>query len=110
MENRNNVIAIEQGTASSKLPFWGFSYPHQVVSDPEMDFDEKRAVLAAWASDVHVVEALPTLRHLPGTPSPVTFSSIMAAMARLDRIMEAGDPQPPTLLAGSRRSALDVAA
>jgi len=60
-----------------------------------MDLDVKRAILAAWASDVHAVESLPTLRHLPGTPFPVTFSAIMNARLQLDRIANTDD-EPPT--------------
>jgi hypothetical protein len=110
MENRDNVIAIEQGAASLGRPFWAFSYPHQVVSNPNMGLEEKRAILAAWASDVHAVECLPTMRHLPGTPFPVTFSSIMNAMAQLDRIMDDDDPQPPKRPAASQRISMDTAA
>jgi len=113
MENRNNVIAIAQGAANLGRSFWIFSYPHQLVSDPNRDPEEKRAILATWASDVHAVESLPTLRHLPGTPYPVTFSSIMDAMARLDRMAgdtEGDDPQPPKAPAASKRTALNTAA
>lgn len=95
MENRNDVIAIEQGAAESSRPFWRFSYPHQVVTDPKLDLDEKRAILAAWASDEHAVESFPTLRHLPGTPFPVTFSSIMDARIALDKVSGANDDDPP---------------
>ena len=75
-----------QGATGLACPVWSFSYPHQVVSDPNMDFDDKRANLAAWASDVHAVETLTTLRQLPGTPFPVTFSAIIDARARLERL------------------------
>ena len=85
MENRDNVVSIAQRACELGRIFWRFSYPHQVVSEPDMSVEEKRAILAAWASDVHAVESFPTLRHLPGTPNPVTFSSIMDARAQLDR-------------------------
>jgi hypothetical protein len=83
---------------SLEREFWSFSYPHQVVSEPNMTVEEKRAILAAWASDEHAVESFPLLRHLPGTPHPVTFSSVMDARLQLDRaIATAGDdpPRPP---------------
>lgn len=95
MENRDNVISIGQGASNLNRAFWSFSYPHQVVSDANMDLDEKRAILSAWASDVHAVESLPTLRHLPGTPFPVTFSSIMDARIALDRLSGVNDDDPP---------------
>ena len=112
MEHRNNVISIGQGAANLGRTFWTFSYPHQVVTDPKMGIDEKRAILAAWASDEHAVESFPTLRHLPGTPFPVTFSSIMDAMTRLDRMgsdREDDDP-PPTAPAALRVTTLNAAA
>ena len=93
MENSSNVISIGQAAASLNRPFW--SYPHQVVSDTHMGLDEKRAILSAWASDVHAVESLPTLRHLPGTPFPVTFSSIMDARIALDKMSGVNDDDPP---------------
>lgn len=98
MENSDNVISIGRGAANVGRTSWNFSYPHQVVSDPNMDLDEKRAILAAWASDEHAVVSVPTLRHLPGTPFPVTFSSIMDARARLDRLTSLGDDDHPTPL------------
>ena len=111
MENRDNVISFEQGYAKRNRPFWKFSYPHQLITDATLDLEEKRAILAAWASDEHSVESLPTLRHLPGTPFPVTFSSIMGAMMALDRMCgrNGDDPQPPKAPAASRRAALSAA-
>ena|ERR1051326_2110780 len=96
MENSNIPIAIEQGGANPERPFSSFRYPHQVLSAPNMDLGEKKAILAAWASDVNAVESLPTLRHLPGTPFAVTLSSIMDALAQLDRNENSDDdPKPP---------------
>ncbi len=86
MGNNANVISMGQGAANLKRSFWSFNYPHQVVSDENLNLEEKRAILSAWASDKHTVESLPTLRHLPGTPFPVTFSSIMAARVALDKM------------------------
>jgi hypothetical protein len=95
MANSNNVVSIGRGAAKLRRLFWSFSDPHQIVSDPNMGLDEKRAILAAWASDVHAIESLPTLRHLPGTPFPVAFSAIMDARARLDKVANAHDDEPP---------------
>jgi hypothetical protein len=96
MENRDNVIAIGQGAADLGRTFWSFQYPHQVLSDQYLSLEEKRAILAAWASDVHAVESFPTLRHLPGTPFPVTFSSIMDARIALDKMSGVNDDDPPS--------------
>ena len=103
MENSNNVVSIGQGAANLGRLFWSFNYPHQVVSDPNMGLDEKRAILASWASDEHAVESFPTLRQLPGTPFPVTFSSIMDARLRLDRLVGSNDDDRPLPPAPAKR-------
>jgi hypothetical protein len=112
METRDNVISIGQAAASLNRPFWKFSYPHQLLTDATLNLDDKRAILAAWASDEHAVESLPTLRHLPGTPFPVTFSSIMDARIALDNMsgVNDDDPRPPPMPTAARRPALTAAA
>jgi hypothetical protein len=84
--------------------FWGFRYPHQVLQDPNMSVEEKRSILAAWASDVHAVESMPMMRHLPGTPYPVTLSSVMDARLRLDREIEMEHDGIPWLAPQGRSS------
>lgn len=92
----DNVILARRGAGKPGHPCRSFRYPHQVVSDPDLEMDEKRAILAAWASDEHAVESMPTLRYLPGTPAAVTFASIMDARALLDRMANAAnDDDPP---------------
>jgi hypothetical protein len=100
MEN-DSVIALDCEAGKRMRRLWRFRYPHEVVCDPDLDWHEKRAILAAWASDEHAVESMPTLRHLPGTPAPVTFSAIMDARAQLDRLGDAAnddDPPPPPVM------------
>lgn len=96
MENRDNVISIGKGAADLGRTFWSFQYPHQVVSDRNLSLEEKRAILAAWSSDVHAVESFPTLRHLPGTPFPVTISSITDARLHLEGFCSSTDDDPVT--------------
>ncbi len=103
MENNGNVISIGQGAANLRRSFWSFNYPHQVVSDANLDLEEKRAILSAWASDEHTVDSLPTLRHLPGTPFPVTFTSIMAARIALDKMAGAEGEDPCSLPNATKR-------
>jgi hypothetical protein len=101
--NSSNVIPIGQGAVKLGRSFWSFRYPHEVVQDPSLGAEHKRAILAAWASDAHAVESFPTLRHLPGTPFPVTFSAVMDARLQLDRADGADDnddeppPAPPRI-------------
>jgi len=102
MENRDNVVFMGQYAANR--PFWSFRYPHEVVRDSSLSLEDKRAILAAWASDANTVDSFPTLRHLPGTPCPVTFSSIMDARANLDRLAGFDDDEPPLPPAASGRA------
>lgn len=66
-------------------PAVGFAHPRDVLKDPLLDRDEKRAVLSSWASDASAVQDQPTLRWLLGTPEPVPLEDIREALGRLDR-------------------------
>lgn len=63
-------------------PAQAFDHPSQVVADPDLTLNEKRAILASWASDACAIEASPELRLGPRTP--VRFDDIMDALKRLD--------------------------
>ena len=54
-----------------------------VVADPDLTVQEKRAILASWASDACAVEASPDLRRSPSAPI-VRFDDVMNALKRLD--------------------------
>src|SRR6186713_1237937 len=64
-------------------PAQAFEHPDEVVNDPDLTLNEKRAILASWASDACAVEAAPDLRQPTGS-SPVRFDEIMDALKRLD--------------------------
>ena len=64
-------------------PAGAFRTPMDVVNDPDMTVQEKRAILASWASDACAVEAAPDLRRPPSAPV-VRFDDIMDALKRLD--------------------------
>jgi hypothetical protein len=55
------------------------------VRAPSLSVDDKRAILAAWASDFYAVESKPALRQLPGMPEPVSIDEVQAALNELDR-------------------------
>lgn len=61
-----------------------FAHPREVLADSELDPLEKRAILAAWASDASAVESRPEFRWLAGTPGPVALAQILAALHTLD--------------------------
>jgi hypothetical protein len=86
---------IDRGSSRGKQPEYdfdsllhpaqAFGHPHHVVSDPDLTLNEKRAILASWASDACAIEAAPALRKTPGTGRLVRFDDIMDALRALDR-------------------------
>jgi hypothetical protein len=65
-------------------PVIGFNRPRDVLKDPDLDRDEKRAILSSWASDACAVPDRPTLRLAPGAETPVPLLEVLEALARLD--------------------------
>lgn len=86
---------VDRGSSRGKRPAYdldsllhpaqAFQHPRYVVSDPDLTLNEKRAILASWASDACAIEAAPTLRKTPGTGRLVRFDDIMDALRALDR-------------------------
>lgn len=72
------------GTSQSQ-PACLFAHPSAVLAASTMSGSEKRALLAAWASDACAVEGRPALRWLPGTPEPVAVDDILGCLQALDR-------------------------
>jgi hypothetical protein len=66
-------------------PAQAFDRPRDVVADPDLTINEKRAVLAAWASDASAVEAMPALRKAPGG-AVVTIDEILECLRELDHL------------------------
>src|SRR5690349_17258380 len=64
-------------------PAQAFDHPSEVVNDPDLTLNEKRAILASWASDACAIEAAPELR--AGRKAPVRFDEVMEALRSLDR-------------------------
>jgi hypothetical protein len=73
-------------------PAGAFTHPAEVVRDPDLTFNEKRAILASSASDACAVEAVPDLRCAPDAGRTVTFDDVMDALRELDRQTEAFRP------------------
>lgn len=59
--------------------------PTDVVGAGSLSVDDRRAILAAWASDLYAMNPQPALRHLPGTPEPVSIDAVQTALRELDR-------------------------
>jgi hypothetical protein len=65
-------------------PARAFAHPLDVVRDRDLTSNEKRAILASWASDACAVEAAPALRQT-AQGRAVAFGDIMDALRILDR-------------------------
>jgi hypothetical protein len=61
-----------------------YERPADVLADPDLTSEERRAILSSWASDACAVESAPALRRPPFARAPVTFDEIMDALVRLD--------------------------
>ena len=61
-----------------------FSHPQDVLTDNRFDIQEKRAILASWASDACAVESMPGVAPAAGADKPVAFDEIMDALCELD--------------------------
>jgi hypothetical protein len=58
--------------------------PIDVVRAPALSLDDKRTILAAWASDFYTLDSKPAIRQLPGT-EPVSIDEVQSALRELDR-------------------------
>jgi hypothetical protein len=83
-------------------PAQAFSHPSEIVNDPDLTLNEKRAILASWASDACAVEAAPELR-APAPGKHVRFDDIIDALRSLDRQVRILDDVPYRKSGGRRR-------
>jgi hypothetical protein len=67
-------------------PAAAYGRPAEVMRDADLTTNEKRAILAAWASDACAVEASPSLRCAPGSAAEVTIDEILDALGALDAV------------------------
>ena len=72
-------------------PASAFAHPMDVVRDPDLTLNEKRAILASWASDACAMEAAPILR-VNNSGNVVRWDDIMDALRTLDK--DGGKPLP----------------
>ena len=68
-------------------PANAFAHPMDVVRDEDLTLNEKRAILASWASDACSIEAAPDLR-VNSSRSVVRWDDIMDALRTLDKETE----------------------
>jgi hypothetical protein len=62
MDNRERKLTDKFELDTLLHPASAFAHPMDVVRDPDLTLNEKRAILASWASDACAVEAAPDLR------------------------------------------------
>ena len=75
-------------------PARAFAHPMDVVRDADLTLNEKRAILASWASDACAVEAAPDLR-VSSSGNAVRWDDIMDALRTLEGEAEnCGKPLP----------------
>ena len=89
MTNKNSLHSENSfpplGIASLLHPANAFCHPSDVLRDADLTLGEKRAILAAWASDACAVEAAPSLRSVSGGANPVPVDDIFQALSELDK-------------------------
>lgn len=71
-------------------PAKAFEDPQDVVRDDYLTLNEKRAILASWASDACAVDWAPALRCVPNSGNTASVDDILQALRMLDR--QANDP------------------
>ena len=81
-------------------PATAFNHPSEVVKDPDLTLNEKRAILASWASDACAIEAAPELR--VARNGAVRFDDIIDALKQLDG-KAAGQPHYRKLISRAER-------
>ena len=87
-------------------PAQTFDHPDDVVHDPDLTLNEKRALLASWASDACAVEAAPSLRRAPGSARVVSVDEILEALRELDK--QAGENGSSWVRRQVRRASIEA--
>jgi hypothetical protein len=90
-------------------PARAFRHPREILQDRDLTVNEKRAILASWASDACAMEAAPQLREIP-TGRIVSFDEIMDALRALDGDRDVAGRRYCRLRRRFRGSAADGAA
>ena len=104
---RSAASRLDEGAGFDDLlhPAWAFARPSDVVDDPDLTLNEKRAILASWASDACAAEANPLLRQAADGET-AKWDDVMDALKELDlRAADSADGTLPSrafLVAASR--------
>jgi hypothetical protein len=87
MENQMNEHRLDQPTGKGSVHHLHpqHSEPGAVAADRNMSLEDKRAMLADWASDARAVRDHPALRQLD-SGAVVDIDAVLSALKRLDSI------------------------
>jgi len=83
-----------------------FESPREVVEDRHLTTEEKRAVLASWASDACAIDGAPSLRRRPGNWQIVHIDEILEALRALDE--QAGENGSSWVRRQVRRASIEA--
>ncbi|MBY5461767.1 hypothetical protein HFO89_36660 [Rhizobium leguminosarum] len=86
------------GAAHLLHPAMHFDHPRDVLMANNISKDEKRAILASWASDICAIESMPAWRCFPGTQRIVAYDDVLAALKALDGDDQSTSAQKPMAL------------
>lgn len=87
MIDTSNIPTLGSQSAFGSAPVdpsWTYALPQQVLDDTQLSPDEKRSILAGWASDALAVENHPALRRLPWSEQILSLDEILEALRSLD--------------------------
>ena len=87
----------------SLVPATHFNHPDDVLHDASLSTDEKRCILASWASDANSVENAPALRQL-ASGAVVSLADILMALNELSDADPGNLPDGQTPRSFRRRS------
>ncbi|MGR9256818.1 hypothetical protein [Rhizobium leguminosarum] len=85
-------------------PAMHFDHPYDVLMADNISKDEKRAILASWASDICAIESMTAWRRYPGTERIVSYDEVLAALKALDGSDQSTAAQKPAASLNHRKS------
>ncbi len=81
----SRTMQISPAGVSAGLNTFPLNHPEQVVSDPTLTLEQKREILASWASDRRAVLDKPNLRQLDSS-AILKVEEILEALRVLDNM------------------------
>ncbi|TCM78432.1 hypothetical protein [Rhizobium sp. BK068] len=99
-KDSNNIKSQHDAVAATSAahllhPEMHFDHPRDVLMAGNISKDEKRAILASWASDICAIESMPAWRSYPGTQRIVAYDEVLAALKALDDDDQSTSTQKP---------------